>query len=96
MNVEEKRSRNVGSSTTVADAVHEEITELDQEGRAESELLKEDVSLKLDSKYLKHLSDSHAHNLLLHDLQEHMWLLKQAQTKRHALEYFNEKLRNKI
>lgn len=93
MNVQEKRSHHVGSFTTVADTVHEEIMELDQEGRAESELIQEDVSLKFGSKYLKHLNDTHAHGLLLHDLQEHMWLLKQAHTRHHALEYFNEKLR---
>jgi len=90
MSIGEKRSRNL---TTVADAVYSEVVELDQEGRAESELAEITVPLGSESKYLKHLSNLQAHDLLLHDLEQHTWRLKQALARNQSLDYMNKKLK---
>ena len=90
MSIGEKRSHNL---TTVADAVYSEVVELDQEGRAESELAEITVPLGSESNYLKHLSNLQAHDLLLHDLEQHTWRLKQALARNQSLDYMNKKLK---
>jgi hypothetical protein len=90
MSIGEKRSHNL---TTVADAVYSEVVELDQEGRAESELAEITVPLGSESNYLKHLSNLQAHDFLLHDLEQHTWRLKQALARNQSLDYMNKKLK---